>query len=133
MRPREALRSIILSFRPLSLAGSVPEIKDIRLPFDPNKLWKAPLALQHNLELSRRVSRWRSVIEPAHEESFLGWLEELTDELGENIVGLNPELRSKLEFIRKNEREISELRLKRDRLQRAEERVSSLMSWRGED
>ncbi|MBM6676130.1 dynamin family protein [Olsenella uli] len=130
---REALRSIILSFRPLSLAGSVPEIKDIRLPFDPNKLWKAPLALQHNLELSRRVSRWRSVVEPAHEESFLGWLEELTDELGENIVGLNPELRSKLEFIRKNEREIAELRLKRDRLQRAEERVSSLMSWRGED
>lgn len=130
---RDALRGIILSFRPLSLVGSVPEIKDIRLPFDPNRLWKAPLALQHNLELSRRVSQWRSAVEPAHEASFLEWLEELTDELGENIVGLNPELRAKLEFIRKNERELAELRLKRDRLRRAEERVSSLMSWRGEE
>ena len=130
---RGMLRDIIIDFHPLSLSDSVPEIKEIRNPFDPNKLWKAPITIQHNLELSRRVSRWRSAVEPAHEDSFTAWLNELTDKLAENIVDLNPELKRKLDFIRQNERELADLQVKRDRLRRAEERVSSLMSWRGED
>ena len=127
------LRDIIIDFRPLSLSDSVPEIKEIRNPFDPNKLWKAPITIQHNLELSRRVSHWRSAVEPAHEDSYTTWLNELTDKLAENIVDLNPELKRKLDFIRQNERELTDLQVKRDRLRRAEERVSSFMSWRGED
>ena len=130
---RGMLRDIIIDFRPLSLSDSVPEIMEIRNPFDPNKLWKAPITIQHNLELSRRVSRWRSAVEPAHEDSFTTWLNELTDKLAENIVDLNPELKRKLDFIKQNERELAELQVKRDRLRRAEERVSSFMSWRGED
>ena len=130
---RDMLRNIIIDFRPLSLSDSVPEIMEIRNPFDPNKLWKAPITIQHNLELSRRVSRWRSAVEPAHEDSFTTWLNELTDKLAENIVDLNPELKRKLDFIRQNERELADLQVKRDRLRRAEERVSSFMSWRGED
>lgn len=130
---RDMLRDIIIDFRPLSLSDSVPEIKEIRNPFDPNKLWKAPITIQHNLELSRRVSRWRSAVEPAHEDSYTTWLNELTDKLAENIVDLNPELKRKLDFIKQNERELADLQVKRDRLRRAEERVSSFMSWRGED
>lgn len=130
---RDMLRNIIIDFRPLSLSDSVPEIMEIRNPFDPNKLWKAPITIQHNLELSRRVSRWRSAVEPAHEDSYTTWLNELTDKLAENIVDLNPELKRKLDFIKQNERELADLQVKRDRLRRAEGRVSSFMSWRGED
>ena len=53
---REALRAIIVDFRSLSLDDELPEISEIRYPFDPNKLWKAPLRVQYNMELSQRVS-----------------------------------------------------------------------------
>lgn len=129
---QESLRGIIMNFRPLTLDDADPEIMDIRVPFDPNKLWKAPVYLQHNLELSRRIMQWRSVVEPAHEDGYLTWLEDLVGELEENIVDLNPELKKKLEFIKKNERELADLQIKRDRLRRAEERVSRLMAWQGE-
>lgn len=127
------LRVVILNFRQLDLVDTVPDIIDIRYPFDPNKLWKAPLALQHNLELARRVSQWRAAVGPAHEDSFFEWLDELTNELGKNIVGLNPELRKSYEFIRKNEAILDNLTRKRERLRQAEQRVSSLMDWRGRD
>lgn len=126
------LRAIIMDFRPLALEDAVPEIKDIRSPFNPDKLWKAPIFLQHNMELSRRIGRWRSAIERAHEDSFRAWLADLTTELEENVVDLNPELRKKFERIRKDERDLADLQVKRERLRRAEENVSALMAWRGE-
>lgn len=128
----ESLRAIIMDFRPLALDDAVPEIKDIRSPFNPDKLWKAPIFLQHNMELSRRIGRWRSAVERAHEDSFRIWLSDLTAELERNIVDLNPELRKTFDLIRKNERDLVDLQVKRDRLRRAEENVSALMAWRGE-
>jgi len=126
---REALRSIIVDFRDLSLDDELPEISEIRYPFDPNKLWKAPLRVQYNMELSQRVSKWRSVIEPAHEASFREWLHELTDALSLGAVDLNPELRRKFDSVVSTEREIEAQRSKRIRLRSGEKRVSGYMTW----
>ena len=126
------LKSIIMNFASLDLNDASPEIMEIRSPFNPDKLWKAPISIQHNMELSRRIRQWRLAMEPAHEESFVKWLRNLVSELTDNIVNLNPELRKKLEFIRQNERDLEDLQIKRNRLRRAEEHVSSLMAWRGE-
>ena len=126
---REALRAIIVDFRSLSLDDELPEISDIRYPFDPNKLWKAPLRVQYNMELSQRVSKWRSVVEPAHEASFREWLHELTDALSFGAVDLNPELRRKFDSVVNTEREIEAQRSKRIRLHGGEKRVSGFMTW----
>ena len=126
---REALRAIIVDFRSLSLDDELPEISEIRYPFDPNKLWKAPLRVQYNMELSQRVSKWRSVVEPAHEASFREWLHELTDALSLGAVDLNPELRRKFDSVVNTEREIEAQRSKRIRLHSGEKRVSGFMTW----
>ena len=126
---REALRAIIVDFRSLSLDDELPEISEIRYPFDPNKLWKAPLRVQYNMELSQRVSKWRSVVEPAHEASFREWLHELTDALSFGAVDLNPELRRKFDSVVNTEREIEAQRSKRIRLHGGEKRVSGFMTW----
>lgn len=126
---REALRAIIVDFRSLSLDDELPEIFEIRYPFDPNKLWKAPLRVQYNMELSQRVSKWRSVVEPAHEASFREWLHELTDALSLGAVDLNPELRRKFDSVVNTEREIEAQRSKRIRLHSGEKRVSGFMTW----
>lgn len=126
---REALRAIIVDFRSLSLDDELPEISEIRYPFDPNKLWKAPLRVQYNMELSQRVSKWRSVVEPAHEASFSEWLHELTDALSLGAVDLNPELRRKFDSVVNTEREIEAQRSKRIRLHSGEKRVSGFMTW----
>lgn len=126
---RDALRSIIVDFRSLSLDEELPEISEIRYPFDPNKLWKAPLRVQYNMELSQRVSKWRSVVEPAHEASFREWLHELTDALSLGAVDLNPELRKKFDSVVNTEREIEAQRSKRIRLRSGEKRVSGYMTW----
>jgi hypothetical protein len=126
---RESLRSIIVDFRDLTLDEELPEIAEIRYPFDPNKLWKAPLRVQYNMELSQRVSKWRSVVEPAHEASFREWLHELTDALSLGAVDLNPELRRKYDSVVSTEREIEAQRSKRVRLRAGEKRVSGYMTW----
>lgn len=126
---REALRAIIVDFRSLSLDDELPEISEIRYPFDPNKLWKAPLRVQYNMELSQRVSKWRSVVEPAHEASFREWLHELTDALSRGAIDLNPELRRKYDAVVNTEREIEAQRSKRIRLHSGEKRVSGFMTW----
>ena len=126
---RDALRSIIVDFRSLSLDEELPEISEIRYPFDPNKLWKAPLRVQYNMELSQRVSKWRSVVELAHEASFREWLHELTDALSLGAVDLNPELRKKFDSVVNTEREIEAQRSKRIRLRSGEKRVSGYMTW----
>lgn len=126
---REALRAIIVDFRSLSLDDELPEISEIRYPFDPNKLWKAPLRVQYNMELSQRVSKWRSIVEPAHEASFREWLHELTDALSLGAVDLNPELRRKFDSVVNTEREIEAQRSKRIRLHSGEKRVSGFMTW----
>lgn len=127
------LRTIIMEFRTLGLEDSAPEIMDIRLPFNPDRLWKAPVFLQHNMELRRRIERWRDVIQRSHQSVFNHWLDDLETELVNGIVDLNPELRKKYEDIRETERDLDDLRFRRDRLKRAEENVSSYMAWRGEE
>lgn len=127
---REGLRSIIVDYRNLLLDEDLPKISEIRHPFDPNRLWKAPLRVQYNLELSHRVAKWRSVVEPAHEASFRSWLHELTDKLSLSAVDLNPELRRKFDSVVNTEHEIEAQRSKRVRLRSGEKRVSGYMAWR---
>lgn len=129
---RETLRAIIVDFRDLSLDDNLPEISEIRYPFNPNKLWKAPLRVQYNMELAQRVSKWRSVVESAHEASFKEWLHELTDALSLSSVDLNPELRRKFDSVVSTEREIEAQRSKRVRLRSGEKRVSGYMMWQEE-
>lgn len=126
---RETLRRIIIGYEDLSLDEDNPVIREIRYPFDPNKLWKAPLRIQYNMELSQRVSMWRAVVEPAHEERFRDWLHALVDELVENIEDINPELRSKVESVRSTEREIEMQQARRIRLRDGEKRVTDYMAW----
>lgn len=126
---RKTLRAIIVDFRDLSLDDELPEISETRHPFDPNKLWKAPLRVQYNMELAQRVSKWRSVVESAHEASFREWLHELTDALSLGAVDLNPELRRKFDSVVSTEREIEAQRSKRIRLRSGEKRVSGYMTW----
>lgn len=130
---RQVLRSVILDFRKLDLNDAVPEIQEIRSPFNPDKLWKAPIWLQYNMELKRRLRQWRTAVENAHEDGFVSWIEELENKIEDHIVALNPDLRRQYDFIRKDERDIADLQLKRDRLRRAEKSVSSLMAWHGEE
>ena len=126
---RESLRSIIVDYRRLSLDDEIPEIYDIRYPFNPNKLWKAPLRVQYKIELTQRISKWRSIVESAHKESFQEWLHELTDALSNSVVDLNPELRKKLDSVVNIEREIEAQKSKKLRLRSGEKRVSGYMSW----
>ena len=130
---RQALHDVIIDFRKLDLEGAVPEIQEIRSPFNPDKLWKAPIWLQYNMELTRRMRQWRTAVENAHEDSFIEWIDELESRIEDHIVDLNPDLRKQYGFIRQDERDIADLQLKRDRLRRAEENVASLMLWRGEE
>lgn len=130
---RQALHDVIMDFRELDLVDAVPEIQEIRSPFNPDKLWKAPIWLQYNMELTRRMRQWRTAVENAHEDGFIAWIDELEGKIEEHIVDLNPELRKQYDFIRQNERDIADLQLKRDRLRRAEENVAALMAWRGEE
>ena len=126
---RESLRSIIVDYRRLSLDDEIPEIYDIRYPFNPNKLWKAPLRVQYKIELTQRISKWRSIVESAHKESFQEWLHELTDALSNSVVDLNPELRKKFDSVVNIEREIEAQKSKKLRLRSGEKRVSGYMSW----
>ena len=126
---KQKLAQTVINFRNLDLESSETEIMEIRYPFDPNKLWKAPLRIQYNMELTQRISKWRASIEPAHESRFRDWLNSLTAELEENADDLNPGLREKLSAVTKTERELEEQKLKRERLSRGEKRVSSYMKW----
>lgn len=130
---RQTLHDVIMDFRELNLTDAVPEIQEIRSPFNPDKLWKAPIWLQYNMELTRRIRQWRTAVENAHEDGFIAWIDELENKIEEHIVDLNPELRKQYGFIRQDERDIADLQLKRDRLRRAEENVASLMAWRGKE
>lgn len=126
---REALRSIIVSYPALILSDEKLGARKILYPFNPNKLWKAPLRFQYNIELSQRISRWRSIVEPAHEEGFRKWLRALTEQLASGAVGINPELREKLEHVMSIRQSIETNVVKRDRLARAQERLSYYMKW----
>lgn len=126
---REALRSIIVSYPDLVLSDERLRARKILYPFNPNKLWKAPLRFQYNVELSQRISRWRSVVEPAHEEGFREWLRTLTEQLASSAEGINPELRKKLEHVISLRQDIEANAAKRERLARAQERLSYYMKW----
>ena len=101
----------------------------MRYPFDQNKLWKAPLVLLYNAELAQRVTIWRAIVEPAHEEQFQNWLHALMGEIINNIEDMNPDLREKVEAVTSTEYEIELLKTMRERLHTAEVRVSRLMMW----
>ena len=126
---RESLRSIVVDYPRLALDDEIPEIYDIRIPFNPNKLWKAPLRVQYKIELTQRISKWRSVVQSAHEKSFREWLNELKDVLSNGVVDLNPELRKKFDSVVSIEREIEAQKSKKLRLRSGEKRVSGYMSW----
>lgn len=126
---RESLRSIIVDYQRLSLDDEIPEIRETRYPFNPDKLWKAPLRVQYNLELRQRISKWRAVVDSAHRESFQEWLHELTDALSNGIVDLNPELCKKFDSVVSVEREIEAQKSKKTRLRNGEKRVAGYMSW----
>jgi GTPase SAR1 family protein len=129
---RETLRQIIIDYHDLRLTTNSPEIREVRHPFDPNRLWKAPLRYQYNAELSQRVQLWRAIVEPSHEECFRDWLHALIDEIEDNVEDINPELREKRRTVRNTKREIEVQRSRRERLRNAERQVSRLMSWQKE-
>ena len=128
---QEALKSIIVDFRPISFEP-IPEhvLIEYRLPFNPNKLWKAPIAMQYGFELSKRVSRWRLAAGQVHREGFDSWIVDLTKRLEEGVMDLNPELRRLFETLTSLDRHISDIHMRRERLYAAEERIGELIAWK---
>ena len=128
---QETLQNIILDFRPITF-DPIPEnvLIEYRLPFNPNKLWKAPIAIQYGIELSKRVSRWRLVAGQIHRDGFDSWIVELTKRLEEGVMDLNPELRRLFETLTSLDRHISDIHMRRERLNAAEERIGELIAWK---
>ncbi len=126
---REKLQRIIIDYKSLTFKSNNSKIRKVRYPFDQNKLWKAPLVLLYNAELAQRVTIWRAIVEPAHEEQFQNWLHALMGEIINNIEDMNPDLREKVEAVTSTEYEIELLKTMRERLHTAEVRVSRLMMW----
>lgn len=128
---RIMLRDIILDFRALQLEGSRAQLMDIRVPFVPEKLWKSPLIMQYQIEMGRRIKKWKEAVLASHGACFSRWLADLTAELSSNIVDLNPELRKQFGQAESARRKIDSLNGERRQLMRAIESVSGYMSWHG--
>lgn len=128
---RIVLRDIILDFRALALRDSRAQLMDIRVPFVPEKLWKSPLIMQYQIEMGRRIKRWKEAVLASHGDRFAEWLADLTAELSRNIVDLNPELRTKYEQAESARRKIALLEGERQQLSRAVASVSEYLSWHG--
>lgn len=129
---RANLRNVVINYQDLALNVDQPELREVRNLFNPNKLWKAPLRIQYNMELSQRISMWRVIIEPAHIECFQNWLHDLTDLLIESAEEINPELKKKVDAVRSTEREMEILQYRRERLHRGEKTILGYMSWKEE-
>lgn len=130
---RIVLREIILDFRALELEDSRAQLMDIRVPFVPEKLWKSPLIMQYQIEMGRRIKKWKETVSASHGACFTHWLADLTSELSHHIVDLNPELRTIFEQAESARRKIAVLEGERQQLARAIESVSGYLSWHGEE
>lgn len=128
---RIVLRDIILDFRALELDDSRAQLMDIRVPFVPEKLWKSPLIMQYQIEMGRRIKKWKETVSASHGACFTQWLADLTSELSHHIVDLNPELRTIFEQAESARRKISVLSGERQQLARAIESVSGHLGWHG--
>ena len=126
---RKRLREVIIDYHKIELDTGGMHIQEIGYPFDPNKLWKAPLRLQYNMTLSQKMNEWRSIVETTHKDCFRNWLHNLEDKIINNAEDISPDLRQKVDLVKDTERDIEILQARRRKLRSGEERIADYMAW----
>lgn len=104
-------------------------IWDFRL-LDSNKLNVDATADLYNREMRGLVMRTFEEIAAKHSREFERWLGTLCDELTENIVDYNPDLRNQDEIIRSDTDKILELEAGMRMLGSYEDQVRQMMGWK---
>lgn len=140
---RSSLSETITSYKGPSFDNRVNElfneerlrglwVGDIRL-LDSDRLNVDYAAGVYNREMDALVKRRFEEIAQEHSSEFEVWLRALRDELVDNIVDYNPDLRNQDEIIRSDSEMISQLEAGMRMLGRYEEQVRQMMDWKCEE
>ena len=85
----------------------------------------------YNTEINRAFSEIRESIGESHEDSFDRWQVELLSKIESNINDYNPDLKTQVDLILEDERQISKLTAKLRRIENCVDTVERLIGWRG--